>query len=92
MLSIRPTSLRSSKAAGVDQIIGTGMLIEFRVDGRVRVASSRSFDVVLVADGHTTGDTDLPAAQIIAHQNQTLGNLPQADHPVRVVAMQEILT
>ena len=80
------------EAAGVDRIIVTGMQTEFCVDSTVRAASSRGFDVVRVADGHTTGDTDLPAAQIIAHHNQTLGNLAQADHPVRVVPMHELLT
>lgn len=80
------------EAAGVSEIIVTGMQTEFCVDSTVRAASSRGFDVILVADGHTTGDTDLSAAEIIAHHNKTLGNLAQVDHPVRVSAACELLT
>lgn len=78
-------------AADVVQLVVTGMQTEFCVDSTVRAASSRGFDVVLVADGHTTGDTELSAAQIIAHHNGTLGNLAQADHPVRVLPASELL-
>lgn len=78
------------EARGVRRLIVTGMQTEFCVDATVRAASSRGFDVTLVADGHTTGDTDLPAAQIIAHHNQTLANLAQPDHPVRVAPAAEL--
>ena len=67
------------------------MQTEFCVDTTVRAASSRGFDVVLVADGHTTGDTALSAAQIIAHHNATLANLAQVGHPVRVLTAHEFL-
>lgn len=79
------------KTAGVNRLVVTGMQTEFCVDATVRAASSRGYDVVLVADGHTTGDTDLSAAQIIAHHNQTLGNLAQPDHPVTVSPAAEIV-
>lgn len=85
------TELASMLSAdNVGEIVVTGMQTEFCVDSTVRAASSRGFDVVLVADGHTTGDTDLTAAQIIAHHNQTLANIAQADHPVRVVPARDL--
>ena len=78
------------EASGVQQLIVTGMQTEFCVDTTVRAASSRGFDVILVSDGHTTGDTELKAAQIIEHHNSTLANLAQPDHPVRVAAASEL--
>ena len=60
----------------VDRLVMAGMQSEFCVDATARAAASRGFDVVLVADGHTTGDTDeLSAQQIIAHHNYALENL-----------------
>lgn len=79
------------EAAHVNGLIVTGMQTEFCVDTTVRAASSRGFDVTLVADGHTTGDTNLNAAEIIAHHNQTLANLAQPDHPVRVATACELI-
>jgi hypothetical protein len=61
------------------------------VDATCRRAASEGFDVTLVADGHTTEDTPtLPAAQIIAHHNRTLGQLAHPDHPIAVRPRAEI--
>ncbi len=69
----------------VDRIVIGGMQSEFCVDATARAAASRGFDVVLLADGHTTGDTDeLSAEQIIAHHNYALENLACPSHPIRV--------
>jgi nicotinamidase-related amidase len=65
------TKLRS---AGVDTLIVCGMQSEYCVDAAVRGAVERGYRVVLVADGHTTGDSKvLRAEDIVAHQNETLG-------------------
>ena len=85
------TNLQSVlEAAGVDRLIVAGMQTEFCVDTTVRAASSRGFDVILVSDGHTTGDAALPADRIIEHHNQTLANLAQSDHPVRVLSYADL--
>lgn len=61
-------------ATGIDHIIVGGMQSEFCVDTAVRGAFERGLKVTLIADGHTTFDTPaLPAVQIIAHHNHTLG-------------------
>jgi nicotinamidase-related amidase len=62
------------KKAGVDTLVICGMQSEYCVDSAVRGAVERGYKVILVADGHTTFDTRvLKAADIIAHENETLG-------------------
>ena len=50
-----------------------GLQSEFCVDTTVRQALPLGYHVVLVADGHSTLDSEkLSAEQITAHHNQTL--------------------
>ncbi|GAA0550825.1 nicotinamidase-related amidase [Rhizomicrobium palustre] len=56
------------KAAGVDSLVICGMQTEYCVDATVRSAFDRHYRVTVVADAHTTFDSQiLPAATIIAH-------------------------
>jgi nicotinamidase-related amidase len=60
---------------GVDELIVCGLQTEFCVDSTVRHAVTLGFAVTLVANAHSTFDSDvLTAAQIIAHHNLTLGS------------------
>jgi nicotinamidase-related amidase len=60
--------------AGIDRLVVTGMQTEMCVDSACRGAASLGYRVVLVADGHTTYDTPVIAAElIIAHHNRLLG-------------------
>jgi nicotinamidase-related amidase len=68
---------------GVRRLIVTGMQTEYCVDSTCRSALSRDFDVTLATDAHTTGDSDLPAATVIAHHNAALPNIA---HPTRRIA------
>jgi len=62
------------KKAGIDTVVICGMQSEYCVDSAVRGAVERGHKVILVADGHSTFDTKvLKAADIIAHENETLG-------------------
>ena len=62
------------KKVSVDTVVICGMQSEYCVDSAVRSAVERGYKVVLVADGHSTFDTRvLRAADIIAHENETLG-------------------
>lgn len=61
------------RAAGIDTLVICGMQSEYCVDSAVRGAVERGYKVVLVADGHSTADTQvLKARDIIAHENRTL--------------------
>ena len=53
-----------------------GLQTEYCIDTTCRRALSLGFEVTLATDGHSTWDTDiLRADQIIAHHNETLGNM-----------------
>jgi nicotinamidase-related amidase len=63
------------KSKGVDKLVLAGIQTEYCVDTTCRRAYSMGYDVTLVADGHSTWDTDqLTASQVIAHHNQVLGS------------------
>jgi nicotinamidase-related amidase len=70
---------------GVDEVVICGLQTEFCVDSTVRQAVNLGLGVTLVADGHSTFDTEtLTAPQIIAHHNGTLASY------VRVVGGDEV--
>src|SRR5215471_12783182 len=56
------------KTAGVDKLVICGMQTEFCVDTTVRSAHEHGYEVTLVSDAHSTGDTvALKAKDIVAH-------------------------
>jgi nicotinamidase-related amidase len=61
--------------AGISHLVICGMQSEYCVDSAVRGAAERGYRITLIADCHSTFDTRvLKAAQIIAHENATLGD------------------
>ncbi|WP_285727494.1 isochorismatase family protein [Psychromicrobium xiongbiense] len=61
------------QARGVEHVVICGMQSQYCIDTAVRAAVGRDFDVTLLEDAHTTADSPvLTAAQIIAHENETL--------------------
>jgi nicotinamidase-related amidase len=68
--------LEQLTAIGTRTLFICGSATEFCVDTTLRASLSQGFDVVALADAHTTGDRPhLKAAQIIEHHNWTWGNL-----------------
>jgi len=63
------------KENNVEHLFVTGLQTEFCVDTTCRAALSRGYSITLVSDGHTTGDSHLPAETIIDHHNKVLANL-----------------
>lgn len=60
--------------ADIRRIIVAGMQTEHCVDAACRAARALGYAVVLAKDAHTAFDSPvLPAAQIVAHHNLTLG-------------------
>ena len=70
---------------GVKAVVVTGMQTEYCVDTTCRRAISLGFDVTLVADGHTTRDGSMAAADVIRHHNAVLPGLAHPTHHVTVV-------
>lgn len=59
---------------GGEELYMCGFATPFCFDSTVRTACSKGYDLVVIADGHTTTDTDvLPAEKIIAHHNFVFG-------------------
>lgn len=62
--------LAQLNATGTHTVLICGLATEFCVDTTLRAAASHGFDVLALADAHTTGDRPhLSAAQIIEHHN-----------------------
>jgi nicotinamidase-related amidase len=79
------------RARGIHRLVLTGMQTENCVAATCRSALSHGYDVTLVADAHTTFDTEqLTAAQIIENENAALGQLERPDHAVTVTPSAEI--
>jgi nicotinamidase-related amidase len=74
----------------VDTLLIAGMQTEFCVDATCRSALSHGFDVVLLSDCHTTGDSGLSARQVIDHHNSLLAMLAHPDHHIVVMAASEV--
>jgi nicotinamidase-related amidase len=75
----------------VETLIVTGLQTEQCIDATSRSALSHGYDVVLVANGHTTWDSPiLPAGQIIAHHNMSLPELAHPDRRIVVLTASEV--
>ncbi|EGE44051.1 cysteine hydrolase family protein [Streptomyces griseus] len=82
-------------ARGVTELVVTGFATEICVESTARQALSRGYDVVLVADGHTTsvrpgpGPYAAPEASV-AHHNEIYRNLRYPGRRVRVLPAAEV--
>ncbi len=80
--------------AGASTLHICGMATEFCVDSTLRAALSHGFDVVALADAHTSGDRPhLSAAKIVEHHNWTWENLAvQSGRQIRVRTVAQAFT
>lgn len=79
------------RQAGVSTVAICGYATEFCVDTTTRRAAALGFQVMLVADGHTTHDkAHADAAQIVAHHNATLPEISSFDRKIRAVPAGEV--
>ncbi len=72
------------RGRGVDKLYIAGLQTEFCVDASCRSTLSKDYRVTLVSDGHTAGDADLEAQQIVDHHHYVLLNLA---HPTNQIAL-----
>ena len=78
------------KELQAEELLITGLQTEYCVDTACRTALSHGYDVVLVADGHSTGDSDMPAAEIVRHHNAVLANMVHPSATIRVQGAAEV--
>ena len=85
------TKLESELAVRrISKLVLTGFATDFCVDTTLRIALSKEFEVVVIADGHTTNDGPvLRADQLQPHFNWAWQNCT-AKSEVRVVRAREI--
>ncbi|MEV5610197.1 isochorismatase family protein [Streptomyces sp. NPDC052225] len=80
---------------GVTEVLVTGFATENCVETTARQALSRGYDLVLVADGHTTSvrpdTTDFaPPEQSIAHHNEIYRHIDFPERGVRVLRSADV--
>jgi nicotinamidase-related amidase len=60
------TTLESTlRSLGIESLLLTGFATDFCIDATLRNAGSKDFEVFVVADAHTTNDTDALKAALI---------------------------
>lgn len=75
----------------ITHLVVGGCQTQYCIDTTVRRAVSLGYDVTLVGDGHTTGDTSsLTFSQIVSHHNATLDGFGAGRHAARVRPASEI--
>ncbi len=72
--------------AGIQKVIVCGLQTEYCVDTTCRAAISLGYQTCLLSDGHTTGDAQLSAAQIIEHHNIVLSQLAHPNGSATLLA------
>jgi Amidases related to nicotinamidase len=76
---------------GVDHLVVAGLMTPYCIDTTCRRAVSLGYDVTLVADGHTTADSEMfTVEQIVAHHNALLDGFDAGSAAVAVVPASEI--
>ncbi len=79
------------KSKSINKLVVGGMQTDFCVDTTCRQAAALGYDVLLVADAHSTLDHEyLKAEQIVAHHNRILRSLDSAQGRVRVSDTAEV--
>lgn len=79
------------QSLGVQHLVIAGAKTEYCVDSAIRRATTLGYNVTLVADAHTTSDTEvLPGATIIAHANWTFDGFDNLENHVEVQPAAEI--
>jgi nicotinamidase-related amidase len=77
---------------GITQLVICGLQSDFCIDTTVRRALSLGYDVILVADAHSTVDNGvLSAAQITAHHNTTLAHMTSFASRMAVTLADEVV-
>jgi nicotinamidase-related amidase len=79
------------QARGIDRLLICGLQTDCCINATVRQAHALGYEVVLVADAHSTVDNgSMAAQQIIANHNDRLGRLSSAVSRIDVVPAAQV--
>lgn len=83
---------RQLQKFGVNELVITGCATDFCVEATIQSALVKEFKVIVVKDGHTTGDRPhLKAEQVIEHYNWVWQNMIPINGSMQVVGAQELM-
>lgn len=90
--SFYQTSLKETlDSQNIQALIITGCKTEYCVDTTSRRATSQGYDVILVADAHTTTDSDLlKAEQMVPYHTNILDDFGNDEHAIVIKKTAEI--
>jgi len=75
---------------GITDLVVGGVRTEYCVDTTCRRAVTLGYDVILIADAHTTADGAIPAELIIQHHNHNLSTVKTIANDIKVMAKAEL--
>ena len=79
-------------ALGSEELYITGCATDFCVESTIQAALSKDYHIVVVEDGHTTGERPhLSAEKVIGHYNWVWQNMIPTKGRITVRSLQEIL-
>ncbi len=79
-------------ARNVRRLLVTGCATDFCVDTTIRAALSRDYEIVIVADGHTTADRQhVDAKSLIQHHNWLWRELIHPKMRIEVIPATEVI-
>lgn len=76
-----------------DQLFITGCATDFCVESTIQSALTKDYNIVVIEDGHTTGERPhLKAEQVIEHYNWVWNNMIPTKGKIEVKKAKEIIT
>ncbi len=79
------------KALKINELFITGCATDFCVEATVQSAIAKDYNIILVKDGHTTGDRPhISAEKVIEHYNWVWQNMIPTKGTIKVLGFEEI--
>ena len=79
------------KELNVDELLITGCATDFCVESTIQSAYTKDYNIIVVADGHTTGNRPhLKAEKVIEHYNWVWQNMIPTKGVIKVIGFEEL--
>jgi nicotinamidase-related amidase len=108
ILEVEPSDIMTSKTANdsfynsnldlklkelnINELLITGCATDFCVESTIQSALAKDYNIIVVSDGHTTGNRPhLSAEKVIEHYNWVWQNMVPTKGTIKVMYFEEIL-